>query len=217
MTRAGGDVVGTLTFFDDGVNPDKLAGDGVHTARFGFAKSYRPELAENFLVKVQATFGDGESRMATSGFLYSRPWASLTGRYRDRVRDGNLVISAQVRVTRAGRFHLAGTLHTLEGDPVGTAQTAVELEQGRHWVELPFFGLMFHDRQVAGPFRLGSLALSTTHSMPNALNDLVTDAYVTRSVPVKRLTSVPFGHSGLLESARRLRVEAKVTGPRLEE
>jgi hypothetical protein len=27
---------------------------------------------------------------------------------------------------------------------------------------------MFHDRQAAGPYRLGALALSTTSGMPNA-------------------------------------------------
>ena len=136
---------------------------------------------------------------------------------RDRVRDGNLVLSAQVRVARAGRFHLAGTLHTRDGEPVGTAQAAVELEPGRHWIDLSFYGLIFHDRQVAGPYRLGSLALSTTHSMPNALNDLVTDAYVTRSLPAKRLTREPFGHSGLLEAARRLAIEAERSGMPVDE
>ena len=83
------------------------------------------------------------------------------------------MILAEVDVARPGRFHLAGTLHTLKGEPVGTAQSASELEPGRHWIELSFYGLMFHDRKVAGPFRLGTLAFSTTGGMPNALNDLI--------------------------------------------
>lgn len=217
VVSATGELVGTVRFFDDGADPDEMAGDGVYTARHGFAKSYRPELAENFLVRVQATFENGESRFATGGFLYSRPYAQLTGRYRDKVRDGSLVISARVRVSEAGRFHVAATLHTLGGEPIGTAQTAVTLEPGRHWIDLEFYGLMFHDRQAAGPYRLGSVALSTTHGMPNALNDLATDAYVTRSVSAKRFTAKPFGHAGLLEAARRLEAEARRSGARLEE
>lgn len=217
VVNPAGLVVGTLKFFDDGVAPDKLAGDGLLTARFVFAKSYRPEMADNFLVRIQATLGNGEPRFATAGFLYSRPHAKLTGRYRERLDDGNLVISAQVKVTEAGRFHLAGTLETLADEAIGTAQAAAELEPGRHWVDLSFYGLMFHDRAVAGPFRLGSAALSTTGGMPNAMNDLVEDAYVTRSLPTKSFTARPFGHRGLLESAKRLELDAKRAGARLDE
>lgn len=217
VVSAAGEVVGAMRFFDDGADPDKLAGDGLYTARFAFDESYRPEFAESFLVRIQATLSNGEPRSASAGFLYSRPYAELTGRYRDRVRNGSLVISTQVRVAEAGRFHLAGTLHTLDGEPVGTAQAAVALEPGRHWIDLAFYGLMFHDRRVSGPLRLASVALSTTDSMPNALNDLVTDAHVTRALPVKRLSAEPFGHAGLLETARRLVIEAEKSGARIGE
>lgn len=204
-----GELVGTLSFFDDGAKFDKSAADGVFTARAAMLKSLdRPELAENYLVKIQATYADGTSTMATTGFLYSHPWAHLTGKYRDRVVDGNLVIKAQVKVTRAGRFHLAGTLETLKGSPIGTAQTAVELEEGRHWIDLPFFGLMFHDRGVTGPYRLSTLALRTTGGMPNAFNKLVENAHITRAIPLKALAARPFGDPDLLEAAARLETEA---------
>ena len=121
--------------------------------------------------------------------------------------DGNLVIAAQVDVQEAGRFHLAGTLYTLQGEPVGTARAAAQLQPGRQWINLSFYGLMFHDRNVAGPFHLGALAFSATSRMPNALNDLVENAYVTKPFKLAVMTARPFGDVKLLDAAARLEAE----------
>ncbi len=196
--------VGRLTYADDGVGPDRLAGDGVYSARFELPSEASPALAATFLVEVLATLSDGTTRQVAAGFLYSHPWAHLTGRYRDSVAGGSLVVSAEVAVERAGRFHLEGTLHTMAGEPVAWAQDAVELGPGRHWLDLSFYGLALRDRGVAGPYRLGSVTLATTGAMPNALGPVVEDAYVTRPVRLDRLTEAPFGQKGLMEAARRL-------------
>ena len=96
----------------------------------------------------------------------------------------------------------------MQGEPVGTAQAAAELQPGRHWIELSFYGLMFHDRKVAGPYRLGTVALATTGGMPSALNDLVENAHVTRAWRIDQMTARPFGDPTFLEAAKRLEVEA---------
>ena len=200
--------VGEIRFFDDGVGVDTKAGDGLYSGRVEFTARQRPQLADSYLVQVDAGFASGETRTAVSGFLYSRPHARLTGRYRDSIRNGSLVIEAQVEVREAGRFHLAGTLATLQGSPVGTAQAAQRLEPGKHWIALEFYGLMFHDRQVEGQFRLASLAFSTVTAMPNAWNNLVENAYVTRPVALSALTNQSFNRPDLIDSANRLEVEA---------
>jgi len=201
---SGGEPVGSVTYTDDGVAPDARAGDGVFSAPFVLPAEALPDLAESFLVEVVATLPDGDLRKAASGFLYSNPWARLTGRFRDRVVDGNLVVLAQVEVERAGRFHLQGTLHTLADSPIGWAQTAVELGPGRHWIELPFYGLMFPARGAAGPYRLATVTLSTTGAMPNALGPVWVDAHTTRAYPLASFTTRPFGEPGLLRAADRL-------------
>lgn len=204
VRNAAGEALGSVTYADDGVAPDERARDGVHTAAFQLDADDVPELAETFEVEVLATLPDGDFRKGSSGFLYSNPWARLTGRFRDEVRDGNLVLRAQVEVERQGRFHLQGTLETLDGEPVGWAQAAVDLPPGRRWIDLSFYGLMFPERGAAGPFRLGSVTLATTGSMPNALGPVWVDAYVTRAYPPARFTSRPFGRKDLLEAAERL-------------
>jgi len=203
-----GRTIGEVTYLDDGLAPDARAHDGVFSARFEMPAEAAPDLARAYLVQVHATLDDGDFRAVAAGFLYTAPWARLTGSFQDRMEDGDLVISAEVEVERAGRFHLEGTLHTMSGSPVGWAQTAVELEPGVHWVDLSFYGLMFHDRRVSGPLRLGAVALTTTGAMPNGLSDPLTDAYVTRPVKPQQMTSQPFGRQDLLRAAEQLEKRA---------
>lgn len=122
--------------------------------------------------------------------------ADMTGEVIDDL--GNAVV----------RYHLAATLYSPKGEPVGTAQAAAELQPGRQWIELAFYGLIFHDRKVAGPYRLGTVALSTTTRMPNALNDLVENAHVTRAWRIEQMTAAPYGNPHFLEAAERLESDA---------
>jgi hypothetical protein len=207
IVGAQGGITALVAYRDDGKGADRKAGDGVYSARWT-PQGIEDAPAASYMVRVKARLANGDLREAAGGFLYSDPAARLTGHYRDFLRDGNLVIAAEVDVAETGRFHLAGTLYTLAGEPLGFAQAAANLEPGRHWIELSYYGLMFHDRQAAGPYRLGTLALSTTSRMPNALNDVVADAYVTRPYRVEQMRAASFERPQLIESARRLDLDA---------
>ena len=203
-----GAILSMVAYRDDGQGPDRRAGDCVYSARLE-PSALASFPTASYMVRVQARLENGDLRSTAGGFLYSDPTARLTGRYRDSLRDGNLVIAAEVEVAEAGRFHLAGTLYSPAGEPVGVAQAAANLEPGRHWIELSYYGLMFHERQVAGPFRLGTLALSTTHRMPNALNDIAENVHVTRAYRLTQMRNQAFERPQLLESAKRLELEAQ--------
>ena len=210
-----GAVIARFEYRDDGAGGDRKARDGVYSARVELPKGLgEAPGATSYQVRARARLSDGDLREAFGGFLASRPSAHLTGRYRDELRDGDVVVAAEVEVVQGGRFHLAGTLYDADGQGLGVAQGAASLEPGRHWIELTYYGLMFRERQAEGPFRLGSLALATTTSMPNALNDLVENAYLTRRYRLESLRSAPFGEVKLLEAARRLDAEAERAGGR---
>jgi hypothetical protein len=204
VTTASGAALGEIVYLDDGISPDARRDDGVYTALFELDPEAVPERAASFQVEVLATLPGGEARRTSAGFLYSNPWARLTGAFRDELRDGDLVILAEVKVARAGRFHLSGTLSRPNGEPIGWAQAAAELEPGTHWVELPFYGLMFRERGAAGPYRLASVTLATTGGMPNALGPVLEDAHRTRAYPLARFAAAPFADPALLHAADRI-------------
>ena len=203
VLNSNGKLLGTLQYLDDGTAPDAQAGDGIWSARWSGAK-LPVGTGDSYLVKVLATTEKGEPRQAAGGFLYGKPGAQPTGRYRDEIRDGSLIVSAEVQVLAAGRFHLEGTLYGASGEPLGFAKASADLPVGTAWIELPFYGKMFADRNAQGPFRLGSLALSTVGRMPNVLNDLALDAYATRAYAPDAFTRAPYGDPKLLDAAARL-------------
>jgi hypothetical protein len=201
-----GALAAKVAFADDGSGADRAAGDGVYSARVSGLPA--PELAAQYRLAVEAALPGGTLLHGTGGFLYSRPWARLTGSFRDSLKGGSVVVAAEVEVTRAGRFHLSGTLADAGRRALGVAQNAVELAPGRHWIELSFFGLMFHERGASGPYRLASVTLATTGAMPNALGALHEDAHVTRAYALSELRATPFGRADLVSAAERLEAEA---------
>lgn len=204
-----GAVRAKLAFFDDGVAPDTAAGDGVYTAVHVPAAAAKGVRAESLMVRVSALArGERAAIEAVTGYLLSHPGATLTGRFRDAEAGGDLVVGAEVRVELAGRYHLAATIEAADGTLIGMAQAARQLAPGRQWLDLEFYGLMFSERGVAGPYRVAAITLTDATSMPNALGEVMKGAHTTRAYPLARFTREGFGEPALLESARRLEADA---------
>lgn len=205
--------LGSITYRDDGAAPDTLAGDGIYTARYVLPDAPKPALgqADSVMVTTTALLADGDLRRAAGGFQFSNPSARLTGRYLDSLRDGSLVIAAEVEALAPGRVHLSGTLANAADEAFATAQTARMVAVGRQWIELTFYGLAFRDRGVSGAVKLASVALTSVNGMPNALGALVQDAYVTKPYLATQFTALPFGDPALLEQARRLQKDAALS------
>jgi len=201
-----GEVVDRVDFRDAGGEGDEAAGDRVYTAHLPAARA--EGLAGSYLVQVDALTREGAERTAVTGFLYSVPASHLTGRFRDQVVEGNLVIEAEIEVLEESRVHLEGTVGTRGGEPLAWAQNATSLAPGRHWLPLTFYGLALAESGRDGPYRLLSVGLSTTGTMPNHPNDLVRNAHVTEAYRAGQFTSRPFGDPGLLDAARRLEGDA---------
>lgn len=207
LTQQGG-VLSGLDFRDDGANGDATANDLVYTAVVSPGAERAAEFKGAQLVDVEAELANGERRIATSGFLYSIPLAHLTGRYRDELVDGSLVVSAELDVHAAGRFHLEATLAAADGTPIGWAQHALVLEAGTAWMPLTYWGLMFRERGLPGPYVLATVALSTTGEMPNQKNDVVLDAYRTAAYDVAAFSDRRFEDPDLVDAAARLEADA---------
>lgn len=209
VADASGHMVAKMQFFDDGVAADTVAGDGRYSARVTLPERSAGARAESFLVRITSLArNESAPRYATTSFQRSWPGATLTGRFRDRIRADGLAVSAQVVVKLPGRYHLTASLVTADGAPIGAAQNAAQLEPGTHWVDLAFYGLMFHERATSGSFQVEAITLTDTSSMPNALGPVVEDAHRTHAYALSRFTAEPFGGKALLEAASRLDAEA---------
>lgn len=204
-----GTLITTVRFFDDGLGPDHAAGDGRYSTRVDLPPRLTHDRAESYLVRISgAARNDRGTRHATTGFQRSWPGARLTGRYRDRLVHGDLSLGAEVQVTRPGRYHLTATLVAVDGSPIGMAQTAAHLAPGSHWLELEYYGLVFRDRGVRGPYQVAAITLTDASAMPNALGDVQRNVHITRAYALRRFTHRPFGDLDLLDAARRLETDA---------
>lgn len=172
-----GQLLGTVEYNDAGQGVDRLAGDRIHTASLSLPVSAQPQdgQARALIVKVTATASDGTVRQAAGGLLQSNPAARLTGDFRPVVRDGDLIVQARALVTAPGRVHLSGTLGSLAGTPLVTAQAAQVLEPGLHWLDLRFSGVALADVAAPELLRLSTVTLRSTNGMPNALGPVLQD------------------------------------------
>ena len=205
-----GGLLGDIEYRDDGKGADRRAGDGIYSARFVMPAARAPQSghADSVAVHVQALTAKGEPRGALGGFLYSNPGARLTGRYRETMRDGSMIISAEVDVKTPGRYHLSGTLATpvagIAERPMAWAQNAAVMQTGKQWLELNYYGLIFHELAATGPFTLASVTLTSALGMPNAMSAVQRDVFQTRAHALTEFATSPFADAGLLQAAERL-------------
>ncbi len=206
VVNQNGDTLVSLSFADDGKGADETAGDGIYSASYTLGEAGQPAVgqATSLGFRVTAENDAQEQRVAMNGFQYSHPAATLTGKFTDRIVDGNLVIAAQVDVVKAGRVHLSGVIDNPLGESLVIAQTSTVLTEGEQWIELPVYGLPLREAGVVGALSLGAVTLTTTQGMPNALGEVLVDAHSTKAVLPAVFTDKPFGRGALLEAAARL-------------
>lgn len=203
-----GAVLGALAFADDGHGADAHPNDGVYSASWVMPTNRVIALgqSEGFTVMADAELpSDKVLRHADTRLSLSHPGGHLTGQFRDLIRDGNLVIEAEVDVRQRGRFYLVGTLATATGEPVANGQAAQSFTApGKYWIGLSYYGLIFHERGALGRLRLSSVSLSNVDSIPGAPGQVLTNAFVTQPLNPAALRTQSYDDPDLLEIAKRM-------------
>jgi hypothetical protein len=203
-----GKPVATVQFRDDGQGGDAEPNDRFFTAVFTPDPDKPKEFRGPFRVIVTADTLDGDTLKVTTGFTYSVPTAHLTGKYRDKIVDGSLLIEAEVAVEEAGRYQLEGTLASPDANMIGHAHEIVTLEPGTTWIPLKFYGLMFRDRKVDGPYTLWSVVLSTIGDDGTQQSDVAPAAHTTAAYKASEFSDREYGDPEKLERADRLQAVA---------
>jgi hypothetical protein len=142
-----------LSYHDDGQDGDEVAGDGRYTNRL--VPSALPQLKQAAQVHLSATVSccDGVRRMFVREFTYApRKPLEVLG-LSDRVRAGSLAVTLDVNVVERGTYDFEANLMSADGArPIGYSQMNYTLSPGRQTVDLVFFGRMFGEAGVDGPY-----------------------------------------------------------------
>lgn len=132
-----------------------------------------------------------EQLKSMTAFGMRPAYAALTGNYRDTIKNGALVIEAEVEAYEAGRFLVLATAYTDDDIPLGTTQVAAQLEAGTSWVALPFHGLMVRDGGRPGPYRLAHISVEK-QSFPLLTGVSAAPNYRTRPYALSEFASEPY-------------------------
>ena len=142
-----------LSYHDDGQDGDEVAGDHRYTNRL--VPSQVPQLKQASQVHLAATVSccDGVRRLFVREFTYApRKVVEVLG-MSDAVRGGSLAVTLDVNVLERGTYDFEANLMSGDGSvPIGYTQMNYTLAPGRQNVDLVFFGRMFSERGLDGPY-----------------------------------------------------------------
>ncbi|WNZ56960.1 hypothetical protein QT397_06325 [Microbulbifer sp. MKSA007] len=176
-------VVGTLAFSDSD-------GDLVYEVLME-AGSFNSQVLEAGIFKVIVDT-DIDGLRDAAAFTLSEDTGSYTGSLRDSVTaDGNLLIEAEVDISREGRYYFQGSLYNDEQSPIGTTQNALELTAGRHWIPLEFYGLLIRDAGQDGPYLVKQLSIARV-TVPMARDSAFEPGYYTERYSLDQFTDTPY-------------------------
>ncbi|HVL00070.1 MAG TPA: hypothetical protein VM553_09660, partial [Dongiaceae bacterium] len=149
--------------------------DNNHIYTAAIATHGKPALQQG-LYQIRVTAMQGNT--GSIAFSLGDPLARLTGRYRDHLDNGHLIVEAEVQSESRGLFLLRATLYG-EGNSRGLfAQQHAELQPGMQWVPLSFHGYLFQQLAQDGPYHLQHAALQRI-SFPASTGTLSQPGYST--------------------------------------
>jgi hypothetical protein len=143
-----------LSYHDDGQDGDEVAGDGRYSNRF--VPSQVAALKQATQVQLSAVVSrEGVRRVFVREFTYApRSVADVLG-VSDSVRGGSLVVTLDVDVHDAGTYDFEANLVSGNGaSAIGYSQLNYRLSAGRQNVDLVFFGRMFAEVGLDGPYQV---------------------------------------------------------------
>ncbi len=110
------------------------------------------------------------------------PPAVFTGQYREDLADGSLEIGVGVNIQKEGKYIFEANLYDDSGKPLHWVFVDKYMEKGVQFVNLKFFGLIFHDQD----FDSGKLVLRNLrgHRMPLPYDPRKLDAMLASGVPI---------------------------------
>lgn len=182
---------------DDGGQAD-TAGDLIYTASLTLPKDRQgPEVSPHgYPVMIRATTPRGPMgamQLAHVGWLNLKH----TGKFSDRLvadaKGNHLEVAAEFNVEKWGNYHVQASVYAADGTAIGWAQNRLALAAGTHSIPLTFYGLMFCEKKIPGPYTLKNFAYSNVSEMPNVRSNMIQPGFATAAYPYTEFSCQGFG------------------------
>ncbi|MBN2725353.1 MAG: hypothetical protein JXR95_14915 [Deltaproteobacteria bacterium] len=186
-----------LTTTNMGEYSPRFPGDSQYVGNF-IPSKFIPDFFDGYLkfsVKWQI---EGENPSVSEILVhYTRfPPAEFTGNMRDEIVDGSLKLTAGLNVRKAGKYILTALLYDSDGkNPIAYSNIAVQLGEGETQAEFIFYGIVFRDLAIAGPYKItklsGYLSGVSAFGKGPLLKDW-TGSFQTQPYKLDEFTNLPF-------------------------
>jgi len=182
----------------------RAVSDAAREYHASFIPPLHARSSAGYTLRVDAQTAEGARRSATLEFVYHRPATKLTGRFADRVENGDLVIDVEVAGDASANVRLEGSLY--DSDGVRQVAWAVSTAGARGaWLPLRFHGLILRDQQVSGPYLLKFVSLTEQTNDAEARGQPLENAYLTRAYDASAFDGDAANDAELLNEAAVLR------------
>jgi len=146
---------------DDGGDGDAVANDRQYTATLRPNDAQKKALLGRVLVEGSADFPGVGTRTVPTALIYTLgPRARLSGRWHDELKEGHLLLTAEVEVEEAGLFTLMAQIFGPQLEPIAWVKQTQRLEKGGGSLPLQVFGKVLHDAGIDGPYRVRQVLLT---------------------------------------------------------
>jgi len=166
--------------------------DGSYMAQIQFNDKANPLPAGLYKIIIVS---DKSTLRDSVAFMLSQPSAEVTGNYRDSVTPaGNLLIEVELDVKESSRIYLRGSLYGIANQAIGSSQYSEDLNPGKQWIPLEYYGLMIKDFGESGPYQLKHLELGKA-VFPMQRTPLIEPRYFTDSYALDEFNDIRFDQS----------------------
>lgn len=201
----------TLPLRDDGSEGDEEAGDRIYAAKISIPAEMRAPGPQNYTLAIMVRRGEYQIQ-TTAGANVGDLNIRHTGTFRDRLdtddKGTHLVVEADFQVSKAGFYYVQASMYDAQGNPIGMAQQRKQLQPGQHTIPLRFYGKMFCDSQVDGPYSIRYFGYMNVSEMPGPRSDPFEDVHRTEAYRHSRFSCNSFDDEDLLRKSRTMEQEA---------
>ncbi len=146
-----------ITFNDEGKDGDSTADDRIYTVRYMPVRSDWGNMVLTAKLKIEDEASGAEYTMIETVFSSPVAPARFNGQFHEQLRDGSLIVEAEVDVSMEGWYNLYANLQGSDGEWISVSNFNGKLRSGRQLVPFLFFGKIFHDREAQAPYKLTGL------------------------------------------------------------